>query len=312
VNAFQAWLQGAVGKSRLEEVLALLLFCPMLILMLQNHDHAAFRASDINRIVVTGIVLASYIVIVKVQVWLPDVLVRFMAGGIRFMRDALPFMLCIVIYTNMHNMVHIVNPNDVDPMLAEWDLALLGFHPAVELQPWVTEPLTDTMAFAYSLFFIHPLILPLILYWRGQYEYFRYTMVCLILTFYVGYIGYILFPATGPKYELAELFTVRLNGTAITNQLEFLMNVEISERTRRDAFPSLHNAITLQTLLFAALYVRWYFWLMLPLALLLFAATIYLRYHYVVDMLAGYVLALVVFWLGPKLERAWNRWARLY
>ena len=51
---------------------------------------------------------------------------------------------------------------------------------------------------------------------------------------------------------------------------------------------------------------------MLPLALLLFAATIYLRYHYVVDMLAGYVLALVVFWLGPKLERAWNRWARLY
>ena len=74
----------------------------------------------------------------------------------------------------------------------------------------------------------------------------------------------------------------------------------------------MHNAITLQTLLFAWLYVRWYFWIMLPLALSLFVATIYLRYHYVVDMLAGYVLALFVFWLAPKVERWWNHRVRLY
>lgn len=312
MESSQGWLPTALMKSRLEEVLALALFCPMLILMFLHHDHTAFRASDINRIVVTAAILVIYIAIVKAQAWLPARLARLMAGSIGFMRDALPFMLCIVIYTNMHNMVHIVNPNDVDTTLAQWDLALMGFHPAVQWQGWVSDPLTDYMSFAYSLFFIYPLILPLILYWRGQYEYFRYTMVCLILTFYVGYLGYILFPAAGPKYELAELFTVRLNGSEITNQLEYLVNVEISERTRRDAFPSLHNAITLQTLLFAALYVRWYFWVMLPLALSLFAATIYLRYHYVVDMLAGYVLALVVFWLGPKLERWWNTRVRLY
>ncbi len=305
------WM-GALAKSRLEEVLALALFCPMLVLMLLHHDHVAFRASDINRIVVTGFILAAYIGIVKAQTWMPPNFTHLISGVVGFMRDAVPFMLCIVIYTNMHNMVHIVNPIDVDPMLAEWDLTLMGFHPAVEWQHWVSEPLTEYMAFAYSLFFIYPLILPLILYWRGQYEFFRYTMVGLILTFYLGYLGYILFPAAGPKYELAELFTVSLNGSEITNRLEYLVNLEISERTRRDAFPSLHNAITLQTLLFAWLYVRWYFWIMLPLALSLFVATIYLRYHYVVDMLAGYVLALFVFWLAPKVERWWNHRVRLY
>ena len=212
----------------------------------------------------------------------------------------------------MHNMVHIVNPVDVDEMLVAADLALLGFHPAVALEPWVSEPLTEYLSFAYSLFFLFPLLLPLALYVRGDYQPFRNTMISLVLTFYLGYIGYVLFPAVGPKHALAELFTVRLDGNTIANKLEFLVNVEISAKTRRDAFPSLHNAVTLMTLMFAARYLRWFFWAMLPFALSLFAATIYLRYHYVVDLLAGFALAIFVFWLGPVLESAWNKRAKLY
>ena len=44
-----------------------------------------------------------------------------------FLRETLPFAFCISIYTNMHDMVHLVNPNDIDLRLMAWDKYLLGF-----------------------------------------------------------------------------------------------------------------------------------------------------------------------------------------
>ena len=46
---------------------------------------------------------------------------------------------------------------------------------------------------------------------------------------------------------------------------------------------------------------------MIPMVIMLIISTIYLRHHYVIDLIAGLILAVVVFWLGPKLEDWWNR-----
>jgi membrane-associated phospholipid phosphatase len=49
------------------------------------------------------------------------------------------------------------------------------------------------------------------------------------------------------------------------------------------------------------------FWGLLPVGLLLAAATIYCRYHYVVDVIAGFALAFVTL---PLAYRLYDRWAR--
>ena len=72
---------------------------------------------------------------------------------------------------------------------------------------------------------------------------FRETLVSVILTFYIGCVGYVIFPAVGPKFTMSHLFETSLSGTFITDRLSFLMNYEISEYTRRDCFPSLHNGV---------------------------------------------------------------------
>ena len=59
----------------------------------------------------------------------------------------------------------------------------------------------------------------------------------------------------------------------------------------RAAFPSLHAAVSLVALVYAWRYVRAWFWVLLPFCLGLWVSTIYLRHHYVVDLLAGWVLA---------------------
>src|SRR5207245_1343601 len=80
------------------------------------------------------------------------------------------------------------------------------------------------------------------------------------------------------------------------------------QRVRCDAFPSLHTAMATLGALYALRHrrvpseipllsraPRWLLpALVVPPALLLAFATIYLRYHYLVDVLAGFVLAVAV------------------
>jgi len=206
----------------------------------------------------------------------------------------------------MHNMVQLINPNDVDPALIKIDQFLLSSQPAVFFQQYISKPLTDYMFFSYSMFFVYPMLLPAILYFRGNYSAFRKTLVSIIIAFYVGYIGYVIFPAVGPKYTLQYLFHTDLNGGMITNKLAFILDYNISAYTRRDCFPSLHNGITMLTLLFAFKYQCWFFYVLLPLATSLFISTLYLRYHYFIDMVAGYFLASLLFYLVPKIENYWS------
>ena len=143
----------------------------------------------------------------------------------------------------------------------------------------------------------------------------RETLVSIILTFYIGYVGYILFPAVGPKttkkqeeFTMSHLFETSLSGSYITDRLSFLMNYEISEYTRRDCFPSLHNGVIFLILLFAFKHEKIYCdYIFFPFAIALFISTLYLRYHYFVDMIAGFLLAIIIFFFGPIINNYWEK-----
>jgi membrane-associated phospholipid phosphatase len=231
---------------------------------------------------------------------------RWISVLLNFLRETLPFAFCISIYTNMHDMVHLVNPNDVDAYLIAWDEYILGIQPALYLEQFITPNLTDLMYFSYGMFLIYVLFFPFMLYAKGDMTAFRETTVSIILTFYIGYIGYLIFPAVGPKFTLSHLFETSLTGSSVSDQISFIMDYQISSFTRRDCFPSLHNGIILLILLFAFKYKRSFGLLFLPFAISLFISTLYLRYHYFVDMIAGYILAILMFLIGPKLHRWWS------
>ena len=159
---------------------------------------------------------------------------------------------------------------------------------------------------SYSAFLIYILVFSMYLYTNHKHEAFRETLVSIILTFYIGYIGYVLFPAVGPKFTMSHMFETSLSGTQISDRLSFLINYEISEYTRRDCFPSLHNGIIFLILLFAYKYNKIYAIIFLPFAISLFVSTLYLRYHYFVDMIAGFILASIIFYFGPILNKFWE------
>tara|TARA_B100001173_G_scaffold310912_1_gene326700 strand:+ start:1567 stop:2523 length:957 start_codon:yes stop_codon:yes gene_type:complete len=299
-----------IFNLRLEEFLAFILLIPMLFFMFIYYNKEGFRDSNVDRFLITGLVFLLFLGIIKLKdlkLLLYSKIGRFIKIILDFLRETLPFAFCISIYTNMHDMVHLVNPNDVDSSLIAWDDYLIGFQPAIYLEQFITPNLTDFMYFSYSSFLIYVLLFPMYLYVKKQNTAFRETLVSVILTFYIGYVGYVIFPAVGPKFTMSHLFETSLSGTYITDRLSFLMNYEISEYTRRDCFPSLHNGVIFLILLFAFKHKKTYAFLFLPFAIALFISTLYLRYHYFVDMIAGFLLATIVFFIGPVLNNWWEK-----
>ena len=54
-------------------------------------------------------------------------------------------------------------------------------------------------------------------------------------------------------------------------------------------------------------FARKLFWFLLPFAIGLHLATVYLRHHYVVDLLAGWVLGILAYRYAPVWEQTWEK-----
>lgn len=105
-------------------------------------------------------------------------------------------------------------------------------------------------------------------------------------------------PAIGPRFTMEHLHNSALEGLFITAPLQDLLNR--LEGVKRDAFPSGHTAITLLVVYLAWRFEKRLFVVFLPVAGALLFSTVYLRYHYVVDVIAGLALALITVVLGEK------------
>jgi hypothetical protein len=116
-----------------------------------------------------------------------------------------------------------------------------------------------------------------------------------------------LVPTVGPRFYMADQFTVTVKGTTMLSGKIYEM-LNLLESTRRDCFPSLHTAITVIVTTYAYKYRRWLFWFFLPVNIGIVAATIYLRYHYVIDIIAGLFHAAFCVWAGPHVNMLWYRY----
>jgi membrane-associated phospholipid phosphatase len=127
-----------------------------------------------------------------------------------------------------------------------------------------------------------------------------------ILTFgyYTSFIGYILFPAIGPRYAMAHLYSIPLEGSLLTDLVRDGLNA--IEHNKRDCMPSGHTQIALMVLFLAYRYEKLLFYIFFPLVCGLILSTIYLRYHYVIDLFAGIALAIGCMIIAPRLYRMWN------
>jgi hypothetical protein len=180
-----------------------------------------------------------------------------------------------------------------DEALDLLDSRLFGASPALPCQRLASPWLTDALSACYLSYHVYLAWVLLDALWRPVAFGIRLATV-LYLAFALGLCGYLLVPAIGPMYAYPDRFTVSLVGGTPTRACAALVS---QGSPVYDVFPSLHVLIVCVLLHHDWHAVRWRFWAMICPALGLVFSTVYLRYHYAVDLLAGFLLYLGL--LGP-------------
>jgi membrane-associated phospholipid phosphatase len=221
---------------------------------------------------------------------------------IRFLCDFSPVFFVIVIYELLGGVIPYLRP-DVDDLLIKIDLAIFGVQPTIWLERFLIPWLTDFLALAYASYYFIPVVLITILYFWGNEEEFSLTICTLLLGYYLSFAGYVAMPTIGPRFTLESLYNIPLNGGVISGSLNHILNA--IEGNKMDCFPSGHTQMVLISLWFAFKFRRPLFWIYLPICIALICSTVYLRYHYVIDVAAGFAFAGITLLLGPRLWAWW-------
>ena len=293
-------IRRAVFALRPEEFFAFLLFVPM--------AYALARMSAAHADTLSGPAAAYPLAFPRLVALLAAtalfLLLLRLKPRWKLVRDAMPFVFCANIYVSLHDLIHFFHAPDITAALYRWDVALFGFEPTIWAERFIHPALTDMFTVCYWLFYVLAPVLGLILYLRKDHRAFRYTMVTVVLCLYLGYIGYVVWPASAPRLFIPGAYRVPLHGLAI---LDYTRTAAAAiPLTAYGAFPSLHCALALLAVLLAWRYQRWFAWVQLPFATGLVLGTVYLRHHWVVDILAGFVMTFLAFWAGPRIEDWWT------
>ncbi len=186
-----------------------------------------------------------------------------------------------------------------DAEIAWLDRSLWGADPTVWLERVHTPWLTELLQVAYSLFVPAVLLVACLLWRRGRLAAFRYYAFLISLGFLASYVGYLLAPVRGPRFLLAPLQHIELRGLWLFGWLQ--RTLDQLESAHYDCFPSGHTELTvlawwstrqISMKLFRAYSVY---------SILIVVATVYLRYHYTIDVFAGAALAFVLLAITPHI-----------
>lgn len=221
----------------------------------------------------------------------------------KFINDFSPVLYIILIYQSLGDLTQYLHP-DVDPQLIRIDFFLFGVHPTVWMERWIVPWLTGVLSLAYISYFFLPARLVHTLYLKNPRRDFELAVFVLLLVWYLSFLGNILWPAIGPRFTLAHLQSFPLDGSFIADFVSRLLN--LLENNKRDCMPSGHTAIGLIVLFLAYRYARLLFYLFCPIVAALILSTVYLRHHYVIDLIAGAALAAGCSLIGPRLYRWWE------
>jgi membrane-associated phospholipid phosphatase len=205
-------------------------------------------------------------------------------------------------FKELYFMIKPIHGRDYDALLIAADRWLFGVNPTEWIMQFSHPLLTEVLQIAYTSFYLLFLLVGYELYRRHNLDLFHYFMFTCVYGFFFSYLGYFTLPAIGPRFTLHDFSSLdtELPGLWLTPALRWFVNAGESipmnvpnevaiAGTQRDVFPSGHTMMTLVLMYLSMRYRLRVRFVIYGIGALLIVATVYQRYHYVVDLLGGTV-----------------------
>ncbi|MCI0450522.1 MAG: phosphatase PAP2 family protein [Chlorobi bacterium] len=215
----------------------------------------------------------------------------------------------LIIFKQVYFIVYSLKPSDWDLLFIKMDFIIFGVNPTQWVYRFENPILTEFLQIIYAYYYPMIVVFGLELYLWKRFKEYKYTIFIIFFSFYFSYLLYMIFPANGPRFHLHDFSAIssELPGLFLTEYIREFLNFGESipssvpnpqDYVQRDVMPSLHIITA-----FLIMYLSWKFnsksfYFYLPYFLCMAAATIYLRYHYVVDIPGGLIVCVITILLG--------------
>jgi membrane-associated phospholipid phosphatase len=226
--------------------------------------------------------------------------------------------LILFTFKELYYLIGPIRQQDYDWLFISIDRWMFGTDPTTFLLKYSFPLLTEVLQTVYSTFYFLPIVLGFALLQDRRYVAFDFAVFVIIYGFYLSYLGYFILPGIGPRFTLHDFTTLskQLPGIFLTPILRHWIDigesipqgtVDPSAIVQRDVSPSGHTMITLIVMYLSIKLksrTRYFF---IPVGSLLIFATVYLWYHYVIDLIAGLLFMMFSIWSGRYIFNWWRR-----
>lgn len=213
---------------------------------------------------------------------------------------------------------------NLDHLFAHWEQLIFHGQPALEFSRALPQ-IFFSEAFNLGYYSYYPMIIILmVFYFVYQYKEYEKASFIIMCSFFIYYTIYIFVPVAGPQFYFNAIGLLQASSgvfPAIGNYFQYHQEMlpapgytdgifyqlvrsaqDMGERPTA-AFPSSHVGITVIMLILAFRKSKKLGFFLLPVSLLLFGATVYIQAHYLIDALAGFISAFLIYALTGWLYR---------
>ena len=214
------------------------------------------------------------------------------------LRDWYPLSTIALFYIEIEKLTQMVFQRYFDETVIYWEKRVFKGMPCLELSDrFPSMMLSEILHLCYFSYYVMVVFLAAWLYFSGRIGPFQETVFAETLAFNLSLLCYPFLPTTGPRYlfekiqgKLSEGFFFRLAHLAVSRG-----------SSKGTAFPSSHVSLSVTVLFCALRYDSTAFLMLLPMCVGLTLGTVYGRFHYVIDAIAGAILAGIVFGITTML-----------
>ena len=186
--------------------------------------------------------------------------------------------------------------DNLDPLFIQLDEWLFGFQPSLEFSNYFSSPwFAELMYFGYFSFYFIILGFVFITYIKRK-EFFLESTFKVAFSLLFFYFIFALFPSAGPQFyfDVAER-AVPNNGFIFQDMIHA---IQAGAEQPTGAFPSSHVGVTIVILLLSKKIMPLFYKICVPITILLILSTVYIKAHYAVDAIAGFLIAPFVLYLS--------------
>jgi membrane-associated phospholipid phosphatase len=207
----------------------------------------------------------------------------------RAIRIFFPFLLLPYLYNETDYLNNLIFQQNLDPFFSHIEGLLFGTQPSLEFSVALHNNFfADLMYFGYFSYYLLILCVPAFIFFSTGRETGQRFAFIIISSFLIYYFIFILFPVAGPQFYYRD-FPGQLPKGYIFSRI--MRTIQAAGEGETAAFPSSHISICLMLLWGSFRYARRLLPYIIPAAIILMFSTVYLRAHYVIDIMAGALTA---------------------